>query len=367
MFFDINLLTKVADEDQEMDKIRIESVYYGCDNVSAAGAPAPLADDLSSVRCREGSECCRFRRMLQTWPKSKPKAAIYFLTQANARTLQARDMISSLYRHFNDEYRYPVIIFYTGDISNATNMILSGVRTRELIFMQEIEFQIPEVYPNKEKNRCPGSLGYRHMCRFHANTVYTHPILQGLEYAWRLDDDSFFLGPTLHYDVFAFMKRHNLLYGYIKVRPEAAVCMPGLWELTGNYTNKHNIIPTFFNSWMKGDAFYNNFEISKMSFWRSAKYRRFVKAIDENGGIFRYRWGDAPIKTLALSLFVEPAQIHRFSTLGYSHQNIRQIGVDVVPREPVLLSKSPLVNKTMRLKSKHWQSYWYVYRYLTCI
>jgi hypothetical protein len=37
------------------------------------------------------------------------------------------------------------------------------------------------------------------------------------------------------------------------------------------------------------------------------------------GGIYYHRWGDAPIHTLGVAMFVPLHQVHRFSDIGYSH------------------------------------------------
>jgi len=41
------------------------------------------------------------------------------------------------------------------------------------------------------KRICFKTIGYRHMCRFQAKSLYEQPTLAGLQYVWRLDDDSY--------------------------------------------------------------------------------------------------------------------------------------------------------------------------------
>ena len=211
-------------------------------------------------------------------------------------------------------------------MKSETEIILSEVQSRELIFIQEITFEIPEFFPEREKINCPGSLGYRHMSRFHANTVYLHPIMQGLEYAWRLDDDSLLLGPAINYDVFTFMKEHDLIYGYRYIDTDWPTCVQDLWETVHKYKRRNGIDGHFIDKWSNGKMFYNNFEISRITFWTSEEYRKYVAHIDRVGGIYRYRWGDAPIKSLALALFVSPGKIHKFDDIGYKHQRLIKFG-----------------------------------------
>ena len=65
--------------------------------------------------------------------------------------------------------------------------------------------------------------------------------------------------------------------------------------------------------------YYTNFEISKLSFWRSHEYMNFFDYLDGLGGIYKYRWGDAPIHTLALSIFLPDTKIHCFKDISYKH------------------------------------------------
>jgi len=158
------------------------------------------------------------------------------------------------------------------------------------------------------------------MCRFHAKTVYDLPIMTGLDYAWRLDDDSI-MDQEINYDVFVEMRDHNYIYGYIQIVNDNANCILGLWEATCKYVREQNINAHIFRSWPHSSVYYNNFEVSKLSLWRSCEYRRYIDYIDRLGGIFYYRWGDAPIKSLAVSLFAEPKRVHCFNNLGISHKN----------------------------------------------
>jgi Glycolipid 2-alpha-mannosyltransferase len=130
-------------------------------------------------------------------------------------------------------YQYPVIVFVEEDLANdegrRTIRSFTGPDTdsQSRLFIQVVRFQIPDFVtgpvPKRAGNGKP--IGYRHMCRFHARTVYEQPTIgftyadgrPVIEYAWRLDDDSFLFRP-INYDVFAFMRDRQLLYGYIQVR-----------------------------------------------------------------------------------------------------------------------------------------------------
>ncbi|CAF4573625.1 unnamed protein product, partial [Rotaria sp. Silwood2] len=48
--------------------------------------------------------------------------------------------------------------------------------------------------------------------------------------------------------------------------------------------------------------------------------RAWLHTVDRNGGIYRYRWGDAPIHTLVLTQFLAKNHIVRLRYFGYMHR-----------------------------------------------
>ena len=223
-------------------------------------------------------------------------------------------------------FDYPVVIFIESDLDDdeGRQTIRSFSTTPRRLFIQVVRFQIPSfitsAVPRSAGNAKP--IGYRHMCRFHAITVYRHPIMtasSAVDYAWRLDDDSFLYRP-ITYDLFVFMRDRHLLYGYIQIRDEAPFLIRGLWEAADEYIlASGGDLPDIYTTWKHTRIYYTNFEISDMSVWKSQKYCQLVDYIDRRGGIYYRRWGDAPIKTIAVTLFVARNQTHHFSDVAYKH------------------------------------------------
>lgn len=74
-----------------------------------------------------------------------------------------------------------------------------------------------------------------------------------------------------------------------------------------------------------------------MDFWRSEAYTRYFEYLEAKGGFYyevrpcalpfvpeahrvrRKRWGDAPVHSIAVSLFAGRDQIHFFKDIGYRH------------------------------------------------
>ena len=66
--------------------------------------------------------------------------------------------------------------------------------------------------------------------------------------------------------------------------------------------------------------FYNNFELLQLAFFRSRAYRAMFTALDASGGFFERRWGDGPVRTLALGLLARPEAVVKLSAIPYWHQ-----------------------------------------------
>ena len=56
-------------------------------------------------------------------------------------------------------------------------------------------------------------------------------------------------------------------------------------------------------------TFYNNFEITDMDFFLRPEVLKFTKHVCDSLGIYKYRWGDAPLRYLTLALFARPEKI----------------------------------------------------------
>ena len=152
------------------------------------------------------------------------------------------------------------------------------------------------------------------MCRFHAKTLYDQPILVGLQYVLRLDDDSFILKPV-SYDIFRLMRDRRILYGYALTWHDD--CHDGVWTVAREFMRTCNITAKFELKWRR--IFFNNFELSDLDLWLSSEYRDYIDLVDRSGGIYYHRWGDAPIKTIAVTLLIPKNRTHHFEDIVYTH------------------------------------------------
>ncbi|ESW97840.1 hypothetical protein KL918_003223 [Ogataea parapolymorpha] len=172
------------------------------------------------------------------------------------------------------------------------------------------------------------SESYRHMCRFNSGFFYKHPLLQQYKYYWRVEPDVDFYC-DIDYDPFRLMREQQKIYGFTISIYEFGATIASLWDtvrafLSINPEAQHSNSLVDFISDDNGVSynlchFWSNFEIADMDFWRSKLYEDFFNYLDASGGFFYERWGDAPVHSIAVSLFLDRDKIHFFDDIGYNH------------------------------------------------
>ncbi|CAH1782037.1 unnamed protein product [Owenia fusiformis] len=258
------------------------------------------------------------RSLLKKWPSNKPKAFIYLLMNGTPEGIRRLfSGLKSVDKNYNDEFKYPIVIFHEPGVTHSQKILIQNA-SKSLIVFQMVEFKIPE-FLEKEvpKRACSKNVGYRHMCRFHAKIVTKHPLMELFDYYMRLDDDSQFNG-NIKYDLFKEMSDNSYIYGYLGITNDSPECVIGLWDAVRKHISRTSLSLT----WPEPMMYYNNFEVASTKLWLKKEYQDYIEYIDKLGGIYYYRWGDAPIKSLAVSLFVPQENIHQFTDVWYTHDTL---------------------------------------------
>lgn len=178
---------------------------------------------------------------------------------------------------------------------------------------------------------------------------YDHPALLPYKWYWRVEPSISFTC-AITYDPFVEMALHKKVYGYTIALWEKGTTVPSLFRKLSDYKARLNIptrplwtamidpsyLPWPFRrglAWLRnrdqyGDLwnmchFWSNFEIADMDFFRSPAYRDLFQYLDEDGGFYFERWGDAPVHSLAAALLLKPEELHHFSDFGYIHSNLQ--------------------------------------------
>lgn len=177
-----------------------------------------------------------------------------------------------------------------------------------------------------------GSVPYRNMCRFNSGFFFRHELLQPYRYYWRVEPEvKFFCDVT--YDPFKFMEANNKVYGFTISLVEWEATIPTLWSTVKEFivNNPEYVSPDNSIGYLSGDHgesynlchYWSNFEIADMDFWRGEAYQKFFEFLDSKGGFYYERWGDAPVHSIAVSLFARKDQVHFFGDIGYRHEHFQ--------------------------------------------
>lgn len=129
---------------------------------------------------------------------------------------------------------------------------------------------------------------------------------------------------------------------------------------------KSNTLPNIDGEAMEGEKynmchFWSNFEIAKLSWFRSKEYNDFFEMMDRSGGFWMERvrfpfhiveertmltqmqWGDAPIHSLAAGILLGPKDVHYFRDFGYRHTTIQHCPANAPSRQ---LAREPYLEMT---------------------
>ncbi|KAF9454502.1 glycosyltransferase family 15 protein [Macrolepiota fuliginosa MF-IS2] len=171
-----------------------------------------------------------------------------------------------------------------------------------------------------------GSVPYRNMCRFNSGFFFKHELLQPYRYYWR-PGVQFFCDVT--YDPFVFMQENNKVYSFTISLVEWEPTIPTLWSTVKEFVKRYPELLDPNNSlgFLSDNNgvgynlchFWSNFEIADMDFWRGEAYQKFFDFLESKGGFYYERWGDAPVHSIAASLFASKDQVHFFRDIGYRH------------------------------------------------
>ncbi|KAG1810434.1 glycosyltransferase family 15 protein [Suillus plorans] len=170
---------------------------------------------------------------------------------------------------------------------------------------------------------------YRNMCRFNSGFFYRHELLQKYRYYWRVEPD-IQLFCDVDYDPFLMMQDQNKVYGFTIAISEIPATIPTLWDVVKSFidANPDTVVPGNAMEFLSDDDgksyslchFWSNFEIADLDFWRGEAYSKFFEYLDEQGGFYYERWGDAPVHSIGAALFAKKEQIHFFNDIGYQHE-----------------------------------------------
>ncbi|GAA6013238.1 hypothetical protein JCM8202_003078 [Rhodotorula sphaerocarpa] len=278
-------------------------------------------------------------------PFKRANAAFVALVRNGEREAM-RNSMRNVEARFNKKFGYPWVFMNDEPFDEEFKV---GVRsmTRSEIHFAQIPKQywsypswINKTHAADERQKMVnegviygGSESYRHMCRFNSGFFFQQEVLKPFQWYWRVEPGVEYFC-DIDYDPFLFMEANNKVYGFTIVLYEYLRTVETLWDATREFARLHpqyidpdNAIHFLVDDKNKGlqDGnwnlchFWSNFEIGSLDFWRSEAYQEYFKFLDEKGGFFYERWGDAPVHSFAAALFLPKDRIHNFYDISYRH------------------------------------------------
>lgn len=261
--------------------------------------------------------------------------------------------IRSVEDRFNRQYKYDWVFLnnepFNEEFKTVMKTLISGEAKFGVIpndhwsYPSWISTEKAAQTRNDMKNIIYGSSeSYRHMCRYESGFFYRHPLMLDYKYYWRVEPSTK-LHCDVNFDVFKFMRTENKDYAFTITIHEFEETIKTLWQTTQDfikefpqYLAKDNLEKFVTND---GGRTYNlchfwtNFEVANMDFWRGEAYSKYFDYLDKNGGFFYERWGDAPVHSIAASLFLPQDRVHFFKEIGYFHGPYHNCPIEDAVRE----------------------------------
>lgn len=254
-------------------------------------------------------------------------------------------LLVGLIRHvqdrFNSKFNYDWVFLndeeFSDEFKEVTSSLVSGNTKYGLI--PKLQWSFPEWIDvekaakvreeMREKKIIYGDLIlYRHMCRYELGFFWRHDLMMDYDWYWRVEPD-IKIYCDIDYDIFKFMEDNDKAYGFTISLPEYKETITTLWDETKKFIKAHpEFVPKDnMMDWVSDDGgslyngchFWLNFEVASLKFWRSEAYTKYFEHLDQAGGFFYERWGDAPVHLIAAALFLPRDKIHFFGDVGYYH------------------------------------------------
>jgi len=260
-------------------------------------------------------------------------AIVILLPNHDEDFVRVRGAIRSIDQYLADERKTPLLMFQEGDISTDVQNWIRNLTTRSVQFPLVDFTEFPASFKRRTARgrRMKGRKnpwGYWQMCRFWVTKIWEHPILDNYSTIMRMDTDSCLTSNTSQTPLPTLPR--DTVYAPNTVN-HPAYTTKFLWETALQYVQDTNRTPANLDMWngipeyqkkrKAMPSFYNNFEVTSVDFFRQPHVMAFQRHLSENPphGIFRHKWGDAPIRMLTVALFAQPDQIAWGLNEHYGH------------------------------------------------
>ncbi|THH05682.1 hypothetical protein EW145_g4626 [Phellinidium pouzarii] len=269
---------------------------------------------------------------------------------------------------------WPILFMYSDDLDDTSKRTEFTLRLYDFLgggqdvrwFMDRIEWirldwELPDTISHDKSVVEPvfgdSWPGYHQMCAFFASQIFDHPRLKDVTYYMRLDTDSYIFKP-LCYDPVDLFHQHNRSYAYRARTTDPDWVTVGLWDLVDDYARKDAVVERRLrtNGWVWAadrdreqmghhdfPTYYNNFEIVKLDAFRRSDVRAWLDEIMRvPERIYKYRWGDAPIRYATVSMFFDlDTDVEEYCGMRYWHNGIHGTECSCTEQKRSAQTRSP--------------------------
>ena len=240
----------------------------------------------------------------------------YFPTTNDTKHNNNSNNNSSSSSHF---YPEPVVIILHDDILSASMQEALQNASR---FPMEFH-SIVYAQPQDEKWANDSLINYERMCAFWFHYFFE---VQGLpDYIMQLDTDTC-ITSDMRINPFHYMVENKMEYMYHSTflePPEVIVDLKDFFlENPGQPVNNHSILIPWQSKGVNHGAMEvisTNLEWFYMPAFRRPSILEWREKVWHNGGIFRHRWGDAPLRTTMVLTMFHSNRVSRFCPFSYNH------------------------------------------------
>lgn len=274
--------------------------------------------------------------------------AVILILCKNEELNEILSSIKSLEERFNNKYKYPYVFLNDKEFTNefkdtitktVNNVKFGKVDPKDWDMPESLKKNIDKIKSNWNQMLKDGvpyadRESYHNMCRFFSRKFYKHPLVASYEYYWRVEPKVKFRC-DIDFDPFDFMKENNKKYAFVITVREFMKSITTLMDRTIEFMalNLHRIRDNLGGSpslrfmydnsaSYNGCHFWSNFEIGSFEFLRSQLYNDYVDFLEQTGGFYYERWGDAPVHSIAASFLLKASEVHFFEKIGYTHDSI---------------------------------------------
>lgn len=273
--------------------------------------------------------------------RKRRKDSVILILCRNEELEGIKKSLISFEKNFNSKYHYPYVFLndkpwshkFVEEIPKIISSTASFDQIKEDDWKMPANIDVDRAKSNWQEMTKKGVPyanleSYHNMCRFFSRAFFRQPLVEKYKYYWRIEPDVTF-NCEIDFDPFQEMEKNGWKYGFTISIREFMNSIPTLGSATREFEMKNpQLIPNnidrmkfMFNrdGTYNGCHFWSNFEIGSFEFFRSPGYQAYINFLEERGGFYYERWGDAPIHSLAAQMFLDKKEIHFFEEIGYTH------------------------------------------------